>query len=156
MRLLAKLSIAVLFILPNYGQSPDTTRTNGFYNGRLWVTIDRDSKIAFLMGFKEAAFQYRLELSADTCKTLDVKTSVLLSVFSTNMTVAQILESLDNFYSEVANRSIPIMNSLGQTEVRRCFGRTSRGLRVVSAYQVSEVRFVHLPAIAQPSTRRSR
>ena len=113
MRLLAKLLITtMLFTLLCYGQSSDTQRTNGFYNGRIWAAIDADSKIAFLMGLKEGALQCRKELYSDAKKPLDTKASVLLSLFSANTTVAQMLDSLDKFYSAPANRPVPIVYAM--------------------------------------------
>lgn len=90
--------------------------------GREWVRLSGPEKIAWISGFSEARVVWEAEVRLNTlgcmdaadikrglpCKYPNGTTSSAFS-FPRSLTVGEISESLDQFYSEPTNRVIPIL-----------------------------------------------
>lgn len=90
-------------------------KTGKQLNGRLWIAFPSDDKLAWLTGFMEAHLLWSADMSPQ--KQSGELNSIVFNI-PTSLTVGELSESLDRFYSEPTNRIIPIVYALTWVDLK--------------------------------------
>ena|ERR1700735_4826560 len=98
---------------------PPNQRTDGLHNGRFWLATPQNYKGVYVSGFMDSLVLCRVaDLSAEK-KPDDNQSSLIASMLTSTATIGESVESLDNFYSEPANRPIPIAFAMNWVQMKR-------------------------------------
>ena len=98
------LSVVFVLTISLHAQIPEDQQTLGSLNGRLWISMSRELKVAFIGGFLEA---FRACMLSSDLSELRGAVGVG-SMIGAKMNIGEYQESLDGFYLEPTNRQIPI------------------------------------------------
>jgi hypothetical protein len=94
-----------------YPQTPATSQTNGYYNGRWWRAQTESSKAGFLRGYATAAdFVTIISNANDPTPTHALK--VYTMCWPHALTFDEVIDSLDRFYAIPENGPIDLPGAL--------------------------------------------
>lgn len=99
---------------------PDAShwRTFGQVNGWFWRVADAGGKSFYLEGVREALYIAHFRALHTSCET-DAKNTQEDLLPQSTATNAQIVEAIDSFYEDPANRLIPVVEAMEIVAARR-------------------------------------
>lgn len=102
---------ATMFVIPLLSAQAIVTGSNA--NGRYWNTLSADSKTAYMTGLVEGMSELSSYVPKD-CSCISVATVNMIRAIGGghNSSSLEVRQSLDVFYQEPANRSVPIVKGL--------------------------------------------
>ena len=117
------LLIAVLCVCFSTAMSQiDRMRTSSRFNGRFWAAMAKPQKLAYVQGFYDGWFSYT---GSSQCAEVQ---SAVVEPYRTGLTYEEIMNEVESFYREDANKPIPIASAI-QYAVRKARGATAQELQ---------------------------
>jgi len=109
--------VAVLFIILLIGNISFAEDNEIKLDGRFWNNANEDQKLFYVTGFRDGTNLFASRFSTDTTEDKELNTKVFEIVqvmrdyLVLRLTYGEIVEKIDEFYSDPFNRSIPIFES---------------------------------------------
>jgi hypothetical protein len=111
-------SHSTLFARPENQAQSSIYETNGSPNGRVWTELPEIAKLAYVRGFDSGASTAALVAAADAddnatdANKKKKANSYVQAIFPVNLTFAEIVKAINEFYEEPLNGPIAISNAV--------------------------------------------